>query len=185
MTGFASWITTRLILVPTTLNFYGFGGMTSILLAFTELEDSFGEWFDFLYKHIYIGKYNVSKCINFVCKLIYSGLWTKLHLWPSCPFPLSKDELVPMCLTVEHWRTLTPLETKLLSSDFSPDQCWVLLQATASRMKRPSGRNFSKVHWKWCYLLQCVVLCKCCLFEYQAIKLGSLIGSWVPLGVSN
>ena len=35
------------------------------------------------------------------------------------------------------------------------------------------------------FLLQCVVLCKCCLFEYQAIKLGSLIGSWIPLGVSN
>lgn len=148
MTGFASWITTQLFLVPTTLNFYGFGGMTGILLAFTELEEVFGEWFDFLYKRIYIGKYNVSKCINFVCKFIYSGLWTKLHLWPSCPFLLSKDKLLPVCLTVECWRTLTSPETKLQSCGFSPDQCWVLLRTTASSMKRPSGRNFSKVHWR-------------------------------------
>lgn len=35
----------------------------------------------------------------------------------------------------------TPFETKLLSCGFSAGQCWALLQAAVTRMKRQSGQK--------------------------------------------
>lgn len=48
MSGFGSLFASQLFLLQTTLNFCGFGGMTSILTAFTELEEVLGELSDLL-----------------------------------------------------------------------------------------------------------------------------------------
>lgn len=159
-------------------------GLEAWLVSWQLLQSWKKFWGNDLIYYRNIGKYNASKHINFICKFIYPGFWAKLHLGPSCPFPLSKDKLPPAHLEVERWRALTPLDTKLLSCGFSTNQCWALLRTTATRMKRQSGHKLlqSALRVVVSPTMSSVVQM---LPIYQAIKLGSLTRFWVPLGVSN